>query len=198
MKSLYMIRILKQILCIKKIVLLTIVCSVSAFFVGCSGTHDRVESLAKEHAELLEKGKIEDINQIIFGMSELQTEAEVGTVEKGILSTIFSHSTVIVKKVTKDAVKLEISAPDMSELFLYLNKAAIYNTELTEYVDTYVNKAKMRDSSVSVAYTVEGDEVIIDYCKEEFIDAITGGLFGAYKKAYIDKMEKYRSEIKKW
>lgn len=196
-----MIQTMKRIIS-KEIVLLVVICAVLVFFSGCGSTREKVESIAKEHAELLESGEMEEINQIIFGVSELYGETGLAEMQgsdissrKGMLSVIFSHSTVLVEKVTEDSVKLKISAPDMSDLFLYLRKApAYFNIELTNYVNAYVDKAEMKESRVSIPYTVEGEEIVIDYCNEEFINAVTGGLLEAYKEAYIDEIEEYREE----
>lgn len=198
-----MIRTMKQIMNNKKVVLLAIVCSIMVLFTGYGSTQDKVESIAKEHAELFTSGKMEDINQIIFGVSGLQEE--IGKVEvqggnmisnEGILGIIFTHCTVSVEKVTEDSVKLKISAPDMSDLFFYLRKASVsFHISLTEYVNAYVNKAEMKENCVSVSYVVKEEEVIIDYCNEEFINAITGGLFEAYKEAWIDEMNEYTEEV---
>lgn len=190
----------------KEIVLLAIVCIVSVFSTGCSSTRARVESIAKEHAESFASGEMEEINQIIFGMPELHEETEFVEMqgsdiisEKGMLSIIFSHSTIVVEKVTEDSVKLKISAPDMSELLFYLRKApANFKIGLTDYVNAYVNKAEMKENRVSVSYTVEKEAIIIDYFNEEFINAVTGGLLEAYKEAYIDEVEQYREEAMEW
>lgn len=205
MKSLYMIRTMKRTISNRKIVLLAVVCCVSAFFIGCSNTQDRVKSIAEEHVELFASGEMEDINQIIFGVSELQEEIEIVEMKgsnmiscEGILSTFFSYSKVEVENVTKDSVKLKISAPDVSDLIFYFRKApADFNIELTEYINAFVDKEEMKETIVSVSYIEEGEKIFIDYCNEEFINAITGGLFEVYREAYIDEVEEYREEVKK-
>ena len=147
---------------------------------------------------------MEDINQIIFRASEVYEETGLVEMqgsnmisEKGMLSIIFSHSMVLVEKVTEDSIKLKISAPDMSDLFFYLRKAS-FGIALTDYVNAYVNEAEMKESIVFVSYTVEGEEAVIDYCSEEFINAVTGGLLDAYKEVCIDEIREYREEVMEW
>lgn len=165
--------------------------------IGC--TYKKVENTANEVAEVFSSGDMESINHLVFGISgaEMDSETkellEVEEPQGGVMEVIFSHTKVFANKVKKDTVEFSIIAPDMEKVFEELPENSLEFTEedLLVYIKNYIDDTKAKKFLISVPYTVEGENVIIDYQNPEFLNAVSGGLFEAYKKLYFEALDKY-------
>lgn len=186
----------------KKITLLILACFITVSLAGCG--NKKVEDKANEAVETFSGGDIKDISRLIFGTDELTVNEEIkefldseDNSQEGILSSVFSHSTLSVKKVNKDVVKFEITAPDMGQVLQDLpdNSSDFTENDLKEYIEKYADNTKEKTFSVDVPYTVDGEKIVIDYRNEDFINAITGGLVDAYKQLYMDVLKEYQEGV---
>lgn len=171
-------------------------------FAGCTDRYAEVKAAAQKDIESFSKGNMEEINRILFrtsGCTEITETKMYGDDQagehSGILRIIFLHSTMSVKKVEKDKIKIEMTVPDMEKVFKYLPDTdnGYVDTErgFLEYVEDYVTVAEMKKSTVFVPYSRERGNIVIDYYSEEFLRALTGGLTDAYKQLYMDVLKEY-------
>ena len=186
---------------IKKIVvIISIFTTLVCICMGCG----KDTKIAREHgqqiADIVESGDMEKINEFVFGYQETEADEKIaaimGTTEKeedGILKEIFQNNTFEITEVSKDKIKYEIKAPDLTEVFERLGEAdrGLSEEEFTEEVRKYIEQAKYKKRTVSVPYKVVDGEVIVNYRNEEFINAITGGLLENYQKFYRQMLEEY-------
>lgn len=174
--------------------------------VGCTKEEKEVKTRAEEVGKTIESGSMEDINNLIFGISqsdvvngmeEILGTGESDTVQDGILSDIFKRNTIKVGNVSKDTIEYQIEAPDLSEIFVEIlnEKKDLSEEQLLEYMREYIGQAKLKKVTVTIPYTVENEEIVIDYQNEEFIDAITGGLLSAYRQLYQEMINEYMKEM---
>lgn len=151
---------------------------------ACGGNR-QVKQEVTEDIQVFTGGSMEDINTLLFGDLETQTG-------KGFLAELFAMSEVTVKKVEKDSVILEITAPDMSDFFTAnADTLASITTseEMKAAVLAHAAAAQTVTTQVSLPYTLDGETLIIDYTDAAFIDAMTGGLASAYAAVYIGMIE---------
>lgn len=168
---------------------------------GCSKIYEDVKDVAQKDIDSFLSGNMTEIGSIIFGKNKFAIDMEKkawGSNSESILSTIFSHSTMSVKKVKEDTVVLSVTAPNMEKVFEYAPDSSYARSKdgFLEYIEDYVEVTEQKKFRVSVAYTIEEEKIIIDYCNEEFINAITGGLPKAYKQLYEEALYEYRKEVK--
>lgn len=188
----------------KKLIILLLMAAGVFSLSGCGNRE--VKDAANDAAEIFANGDIEEINYLIFGTQELELDEEVRTLlgetdedtqQNGVMSAVFSESTISVRRVGKETVEFEIVAPNMENVFLDF---PIDNAELTEedllmYVEDYAAEAEAKSFIVDVPYITSSDgEVEIDYCNEAFVNAVSGGLLDAYKQLYMDALQEYRGE----
>lgn len=166
---------------------------------GCSEDTQEVEEHAQEVASVISDGNIDEVNQIIFGYQELELDEEVAGIindneeNKGILSEIFKRNSIKVEDVGGDEIVYEIESPNLSEAFEQLmeNETALSEEKMLENFKQYIKEAEMQTQTVSVPYTVVGEEITVNYRTEEFINAITGGMLESYQKVYQEMMDEY-------
>lgn len=188
----------------KKLVFM-MVYTAMAILAGCAGRRAEVRAAAEKNLDSFTEGNMEEINTILFGTSGY-TDTEAGMYEDvrtkgrdGILPIIFMHSTMSVKKVGKDSIELEITAPDMEDIFEYLpdteNGYADTEKGFLEYLEDYAAAAERKKSTVWVPYSIEGERIVIEYYSEEFIRTVTGGFTDAYSRLYMDVLEEYQKGV---
>ena len=187
----------------KKGIVLLIICAFSIVFTGCGNENENVKNIAQKNADSFSSGDMDEINELMFGTNELNIDIETGEVEdsendyQGILRKIFSHSTVVVKKVEKDMVEFVITAPNMENVFEKLpdNSEDFKEDDLLKYIDNFVDNVEMKEFTISVPYVVDGENVVINYHDENFVNAITGGLLDAYRELYISALAEYQKGV---
>lgn len=188
----------------KKIILSILVCVILISLVGCGKQNEAVETAAQVVVDAFEDCDMTTINKTIFGTSEFEIDEELSDIwgetiepQEGALEHIFEHVTVKVKKTTDSAIEYEIEAPDMSKVFVDIdtNTANIAEDELLEHIKNYAENVGAKKTTVSLEYILVDDEPIANYQDEEFINAITGGLFDAYKSLYEEMMDEYMEGV---
>lgn len=168
---------------------------------GCSKIYKDVEDAAQKDIDSFLSGNMKEINSILFGNNKFSLEMEKkdwSSNSDSVLSDIFLHSTMSVKKVKKDAIVFSITAPNMEKVFEYAPDTSYAHLKdgFLEYVEDYVEVTEQKKFTVSVTYTIEEEKIIIDYYKEDFINAITGGLPKAYKQLYDEALHEYQKGVK--
>lgn len=184
----------------KKSIVLLIICIFSIVFAGCGNDNENVKNVAQKNADTFSSGDMGKINQLIFGTNELSIdilEDGENSYQEGILKKIFSRSTVVVKKVKKDMVEFVITAPNMENLFEKLpnNGENFKEDDLLEYIDNFVADVEMKEFTISIPYVEDGENVVINYYDEKFINAVTGGLLDAYRDFYRSTLDEYQKGI---
>lgn len=190
----------------KKILMIMIVYTVMIVMVGCADRREEVKTIAQKNIDSFSEGNMEEINRILFRSSEWTADTGAGMYEDdqkedfdGILRIIFLHSTMSVKKVRKDRVEFEVIVPDMENVLKYLpdtdNGYAGKEKGFLEYLEDYVTVAESKRSTVSVPYSIEGGNIVIDYHSKEFINTVTGGLTDVYAQLYMDVLKEYQKGV---
>lgn len=188
----------------KKGIVLLIICAFSIVFTGCGNENENVKNIAQKNADSFSNGNMDEINELMFGTNELNIDTEIEELEdsengyqEGILRKIFSHSTVVVKKVEKDTVEFVINAPNMENVFEKLpdNSENFKEDDLLEYIDNFVDDVEMKEFMISVPYVVDEENIVINYRDENFINAITGGLLDAYRELYVSTLDGYQEGV---
>lgn len=184
----------------KKLLAVILVCLSLGIFTGCGAERELAEESAQCLTETFASGDMESINHMIFGTGLAESdkpalqewEAPVDTGE-GVLAQVFPYVTVDVEKTTRSVIKYKIEAPDMSRIFEDFegDRQNISEDDLLQYIKDYSKNTARRTTTVSLAYTVEEGNLIIDYQDEEFINAVTGGLLEAYRSLYSEMLEAY-------
>ncbi|MEZ3447466.1 MAG: hypothetical protein K1W30_20485 [Lachnospiraceae bacterium] len=168
----------------------------------CACGNSEVEKFADETAAVFASGDIAEINSLVFGDvylpvdSRLEGIVEDEPIQNGLLTELFSHSTVDVNKVKKGTIQFVVSAPDMTAVFECLPDDASNFTEndLYEYIIKYASSTETIEFTVEVPFSSEDGEIVIEYRDEAFINAITGGLVEAYKDLYTEVLDQYRRD----
>lgn len=179
----------------KKVFMLILI-GIATFNLNGCGNSD-VKDIVNENIEVFMSGNMEDINKILFENQDSSTGSEVNEFENKILSNIFSNSTIKIKKVEKDVVELKVIAPDMKDVFKNLPDSSEEYTEdgLLEYMQEYVGVVETCEFIVDLPYTKDGEEIVIDYRDEDFVNAITGGMLSAYKELYFAMLDEFRNGV---
>ena len=174
--------------------------------VGCTKEEKAVKTMAEEVGITIESGDMEDINDLIFGinesdvvsgMEEVLGTGESDTAQQGILSDIFKRNKIKVNNVSEDIIEYQIEAPDLSEIFVEIlnEKKDLSEEQCLVYMREYIGKAELKKVTVTIPYTAEDKEIVIDYQNEEFINAITGGLLSVYRQLYQDMINEYMKKM---
>lgn len=174
------------------------------YFLGYGKKHREVKESAQKLADAFAAGDMLTINESIFGDNEFEIEEELSEVwgesveaPKGILEDILGKVVITVKKITKNKIEYQVTAPDMKNVFkeFNMNEGDISKEELMEYIQHYVQNAGTKVTTVSLEYILVNDELIVNYQNEEFINAVTGGLLDAYKTLYSEMLEGYMEGV---
>ena len=188
----------------RKLIVLTLMAAGVFSLSGCGSKE--VKNAANDAVEIFASGDIEEINRLVFGTQTMEEDAEVRSIlgetnedsqQDGVLSTVFSESTISVGKADKETIKFEIVAPDMERVFtdLSLDNTEISEEELLKYIEEYMEEAEKKGFVVDVPYIINDDgQVVIDYRDETFLNAVSGGLIEAYKELYMEVLQEYRGE----
>lgn len=156
------------------------------------------EAYATEIIDAFKNQDIAKINNIIFVKNSYKIDENIGvdfdnsskTIfdSDGVFGTIFSRTKLMFVGVENGQFVYEIEAPNMKDVFG--NTLDIQTQEdLIKYMCGYAKNAESIKFKVAVDFIEQGDEFIVDYRTEEFINAITGGLVDAYKDIYGQYIE---------
>lgn len=190
----------------KKQVICTFAICISIFFSGCDNENAEISDKAQEIVSIMESGDIEQISQAIFGLNDLEIDAEIEDFiaddigekdENGILSEIFKKDTIRMSKIKGEVIEYEIEAPNIENIFVDISndKLELSEEELLNYMREYIENAKITKFTVLVPYTVEGKEIVVDYKNQEFINGITGGLLNGYQQFYENMLTEYMRDL---
>ncbi len=176
-----------------------LICIIIVTSMGCGNTYKDVRNAAQKDIDIFSEGNMEEINKLIFGKKEVIVDKEREEPYRNgdygsILSNIFTHSSMSIKKVGRDSIEFIIIAPNMENVFKYMpdNEYALREDGFIEYIKDYVETVEQQKASVSVSYSIEEENIAIDYYNEAFINAITGGLLDAYKELCADMLKAYQ------
>lgn len=176
----------------------------SVGLVGCVQQNKAIETEAQVIADAFTNGDMENINKAIFGTNELEIDDSLSDIwgensqtDDGVLTCIFDSVTVKVKKITDSTIEYEIEAPDMSKIFIDMNtnNDNISEEKLSDYIKSYIPDVETKKTTVSLEYVLVDDKPVVNYRKEEFINAVTGGLLDAYKALYSEMPEEYTKGV---
>lgn len=179
---------------------MVLVCISLVGLVSCGKPNKAVEENAQAIVDAFSDGDMATINKIIFGSNELELDLELSDLweessetEAGVVESVFEYVTLKLKKTTESVIEYEIKAPDMTNIFvdIDINTINITGIELLEYIRDYAKNAEVKITTVSLEYILTDGEPFVDYRGETFINAVTGGLLGAYKELYSKMMDDY-------
>ncbi|OOB77141.1 MAG: hypothetical protein BEN18_11435 [Epulopiscium sp. Nuni2H_MBin001] len=155
--------------------------------VGCSSADAEVEAASPvelasvEIIDILEAGDTNAIATLILGdMAEVFSEEE-----DMFFDLLLPYVEISVDEITDTDIVYEITSPDISNIFVDLlaseeAMAAFEDDDGEQFMNDYVEQAESITELISVPYEEIDGEVTIDYSQDEFIYAITGGIFEAY------------------
>lgn len=184
----------------KTIIIISILIVLLLALTGCNGNVKLAEVKAQEAADIIVSGDMEKINQIIFGHQNIEMDESVENIledekteENGILNEVFKRCTIEIEKVTRKQIKFQINSPDLSNLVDDSKEemGSFSEEEILKYFKSYISEAELKTHNVAVPYTVEDDEVKINYKNKEFINAITGGFLESYQGAFQEMIDVY-------
>lgn len=158
---------------------------------GPSELEQQVMDAVTAQVEPFTSGDIVQINGVLFPYAAESNDSGALTGE-GMLAPLMRQSTVIVKSAEEAEVILEVTAPDMRAVFTDHAQTLLTATsaeEMAQMLLDYAEQARTVTTEVSLPYTLEGSEVIVDYSDPNLIDALTGGLLGAYHGLYTQYYE---------
>lgn len=192
----------------RKVIIIILAMLLMGCFVGCGNNpNEKVVEKTQEIENAFSSKNMPAIKTIVFGCEEqsttktellegrLDSKTVTNSPQKGFLESIFSQVSIKTVDTSDDTVEFEISAPDMSKVFVELGDRAnsISSDDLRLYLIDYASKAPQIKSKVLLPYKLVGDDIEIDYRNEVFINAVTGGLLDAYKALYTQMIEEYKN-----
>lgn len=174
---------------------ITLIMCLAVLFSGCSNKNNQVEEQASEIVTAFSSNDINQINRLMGFVDESDTSFISG--EDGILSDIFTKTDIEIDNVDNAMISYRISAPDMSGVFTdnLEQLSEMDESELEEYIKQYAQDAERVENTVTLEYTIEDEDIVIDYTSQDFVDAITGGLLQAYIDLYRQIIEEYEELV---
>lgn len=168
---------------------------VFALFFSACGNEKAVKAEAGKIVEAVENKDVKTLEMLILGtgdfaedeaLSDFFLESESDS--NGVIAKIIEQDSIKVKKIEKEAIVYEITAPQLSEMF----EAAMQEKDLSsenfeKYIYDYIAAADKIKIEVKVPYTYEDKVFEADYLTKDFINAITGNLVNAYQ-GLVQKM----------
>ena len=161
---------------------------------GCGSSP--VKDVVEEDLKLLSEGNIDDWNALLFGSVDTAASEEwTANAEaegNGFLADLLAMSSAKVKSVEETEIILEVTAPDMSDFFTAngTRLAAITaEAEMNALILEHAAVADMISHEIGLTYTMEDEEIKVDYGSPAFVDAMTGGLVSAYTDLISQMME---------
>lgn len=184
--------ILKNSKALLKIFTVTLVFTL--FFSAC-GNEKAVKAEAEKIVEAVENKDVNALEMLILGtgdfaedevLSDFFSDSESDS--NGVIDKIIEQDSIKVKKIEKETIVYEITAPQLSGMFEEAMKEKDLSSENFEkYIYDYIAAADKIKIEVKVPYTYENKVFEADYLTKDFINAITGNLIDAYQ-GLVQKM----------
>lgn len=179
---------------------LMLISTISVGFVGCGERDNSVRKSAQDVVNAFADKDMAAISKVVFGTVEPVSDSEMfdtsgkeAPTKEGVLSIVFERVAIEVGNITDSTIEYEVSAPDMGDVFAGLDASAEDITEagILEHVREYAEGAKLKKTKVALGYELVSGKPIVNYRDERFVDAVTGGLLGAYEKLYATILDEY-------
>lgn len=183
----------------KKIKKIIIFCSVCLFLLtACSQPKD-VTNSANQIVTAVENKDMHTLNQLILGYQSVSPDEEVTELfntpntEKGLIYHIIQEVTIKIKKIKKDNIIYEITAPDLKTIFQEVeNEENLTEDTFEIYLYDYIKKANKVTTKVSINYTYEQGDFQADYTNREFVNALLGNMLESYQTLIEDVFSEYQ------
>lgn len=179
------------------------ICFISVLYFSACGTNKLIKEEANKIIEAVDNKDIATVNKLIFPTSSLQADDELADffssdIEKsqnGIIAKIISQDSIKLKKVEKEVIIYEVTASDLSNIFIEAQKNKTLTDENFEkYVIGYIDSADKVTAVVEVKYAFNDGKFSADYANEEFINALTGNLLVSYRNLSQQMISEFNGE----
>lgn len=172
----------------KKILIFFIVTLLCIFMIAC-GTDKEVKVQAEKVIEAINTSDMNMLESIIMGTQNIVADDELAdffttsdSENNGLIKRIITKDSIKIKKITKDTIQYEITAPHLENIFNeILEKENLLVKDFEEVIYEYIEAAPMQKVEVKVAYTYKDGIFVADYNTIEFMNAITGNLIKSYQ-----------------
>ena len=172
----------------KKILIFFIVTFLCIFMIAC-GTDKEVKVQAEKVIEAINTNDMNTLESIIMGTQNIVADDALAdffttsdSENNGLIKRIITKDSIKIKKITKDTICYEITAPHLENIFNeILEKENLLVKDFEEAIYEYIEAAPMQTVEVKVAYTYKDGIFMADYNTIEFMNAITGNLIRSYQ-----------------
>ena len=165
---------------------------------SCTAPKDSVlKQLNKNHAttvrkdiEIFSSGNIAEITECIFGIRSEEASADHS--DNGIIADLFANAEVQITSADESTISYTIVSPDISDFFtVCVDQLDSITTseELGQAILEYAKTAPTKEYNVTISYSVNGDDIDVNYDNSDFINAMTGGLLEAYADLYSQHLD---------
>lgn len=182
---------------------------IALIFVGCSNRYEKELTLASEQLEIFKNGDMGEINRLLFPEDSVLTGEtlldELNTTipnskenSNGILGNIISMSAVEISDISDEEIQYIIDSLDLSNFFIDCQEELSMVSEPSAIADillSYADKVTTTSTSINLSYEYRDDNLWVDYLDRNFINAMTGGLVGAYSDLYQKSLEEYKEAL---
>lgn len=172
----------------------TISLVVALFFSAC-GNEKSVKAEAEKIVEAVENKDVKALEMLILGtgdfaedeaLSDFFLESESDS--NGVIAQIIEQDSIKVKKIEKETIVYEITAPQLSGMFEdAMKEQGLSSENFEKYIYDYIATADKIKIEVKVPYTYDDKIFEADYLTKDFINGITGNLINAYQ-GLVQKM----------
>lgn len=172
----------------------TISLVVALFFSAC-GNEKSVKAEAEKIVEAVENKDVKALEMLILGtgdfaedeaLSDFFLESESDS--NGVIAQIIEQDSIKVKKIEKETIVYEITAPQLSGMFEdAMKEQGLSSENFEKYIYDYIAAADKIKIEVKVPYTYDDKIFEADYLTKDFINGITGNLINAYQ-GLVQKM----------
>ena len=173
----------------KKILIFFIVGMTCIFMTSC-GTNKEVKAQAEKIITAVEANDMNTLENIIMGTEDIAVDDELKDFftmseeeNNGLIAKIIEKDSIKIKKIKKDTIQYEITAPQLENIFQeILEQENIYIKDFENYIYSYIESAPKQKIEVNVSYTYEDSTFTANYKTEEFMNGITGNMISSYQK----------------
>lgn len=173
----------------------------------------RIEQAAIVQSEVFMSGDMDRINDLVFSSGDSivsfpdntgikQDESVLSTWNQGsensIMRILFANTQINVVDITQDTIQYSITSPDFSNFFADCEESLSAISEAQEVFDllnSYSVGVDKVQKTVNLPYTYNAEALKVEYQSQEFVNAISGGLFEAYAELYNQLINAYREEM---
>lgn len=177
----------------------TISLVVALFFSAC-GNEKSVKAEAEKIVEAVENKDVKALEMLILGtgdfaedeaLSDFFLESESDS--NGVIAQIIEQDSIKVKKIEKETIVYEITAPQLSGMFEdAMKEQGLSSENFEKYIYDYIAAADKIKIEVKVPYTYDDKIFEADYLTKDFINGITGNLINAYQGLVQKMLEENR------